>query len=1134
MALATSEEYQQYLDSLKTGLDRAYGVASEARKQGFDPSDQVEIKIAKDVASRVEALVGPPGVSKIIRDMEATGLSREDIAFQLAAKIAGGEIIQSTTEKLIEQAVRTSVGVLTEGMLVAPTEGISRVKIKTNPDGTNYVGVYFTGPIRSAGGTVAALAVTLADHARRIAKIGDFRATDTEIERYVEEVNVYEARAAHLQYKPPDDDVKWIVKNCPVCIDGDPGNPGNDEVEVSVHRDLARVETNRLRGGIPLVICEGIAQKASKVYKYAKKFGLGWDWMEKLIKIKRKEATVEIKPDWTYLEGLVAGRPVFAYPSTKGGFRLRYGKSRTNGIMAKNMHPATMTLLDGFIAVGTHMKIERPGKGAILSGCDTLEPPQVRLKNGTVMKVWSIEKAKEIHSQVDKVLFLGDMLVPYGDFLKSNHPLVPGGWCEEWWAEECKAKSIAPKKFESAREAFEFSRNYSIPLHPDYVYFWHDISPQQLKALAQWLGSGAPSFNAGEMNMLTLAPAPEKLILEGLGVEHTVADGKIYVNGNDAFALFSTLGLELSQDGKISMQKLEAVYDEGKKALELVNAISGIEIKPKAPVYIGGRMGRPEKAKERAMEGDVNVLFPTGSPKNRSLLKIYKTMRGKEGERTVYLELSRYICPNCRNITPYRKCEICLTRTIPQNACPKCQKIMAADQKECGSCGSPVQPYEKRAVNLVNFIEGMRKQFSMLPEDIKGVKGLSSTSKIPERMEKGLFRAKHDVYVFRDGTCRFDATDIPLSHFKCRELKVGVEKMRSLGYTKDYRGEELLRDDQIVPLRPQDIIISEYGADYFLRVAKFIDDLLVGVYNLPPFYKVEKREDLIGHLFMGLSPHTSSGVLVRLIGFTEANVGFGHPYFHTAKRRNADGDEDAVMLLMDALLNFSRHYLSENRGGTMDAPITISTIIDPKEVDDEVHCMEVLFSYPLEFYRAAEKYAAPGDVKLKTVKDTLGKPEQYDQIGLTHDTARIDEGPLRTAYVSLKSIPEKIDLQFNLQKKLEAVNVKDAAERLILSHFIPDLYGNLRSFSRQTFRCSDCNEIYRRPHLTGKCVKCGGNLLLTINKGGIEKYLKISRKMAIEYDLPAYMKQRLDLIEKEIENIFEDEKVKQMGIADFM
>ena len=176
----------------------------------------------------------------------------------------------------------------------------------------------------------------------------------------------------------------------------------------------------------------------------------------------------------------------------------------------------------------------------------------------------------------------------------------------------------------------------------------------------------------------------------------------------------------------------------------------------------------------------------------------------------------------------------------------------------------------------------------------------------------------------------------------------------------------------------------------------------------------------------------------------------------------------------------------------------------------------------------------PSEVKLKIVKDILGTPEQYDGISLTHPSGDINKGNLRTAYVQLESIPDKINIQFKLQERIRAVDKKNAAERLILSHFIPDLYGNLRSFSRQTFRCVNCNEIYRRTPLAGKCIRCGGNLLLTINKGGIQKYLEISRKIVEEYDLPIYLKQRLELVEKEIKSIFEDEKIKQLGLADFI
>ena len=36
---------------------------------------------------------------------------------------------------------------------------------------------------------------------------------------------------------------------------------------------------------------------------------------------------------------------------------------------------------------------------------------------------------------------------------------------------------------------------------------------------------------------------------------------------------------------------------------------------------------------------------------------------------------------------------------------------------------------------------------------------------------------------------------------------------------------------------------------------------------------------------------------------------FAHPLMHAAIRRDCDGDEGCVMLLLDSFLNFSRQYL---------------------------------------------------------------------------------------------------------------------------------------------------------------------------------------------------------------------------------
>ncbi|MCX8194878.1 MAG: DNA polymerase II large subunit [Candidatus Micrarchaeota archaeon] len=1128
------EDAYKYMQELDARVQQAYSIAQKAREKKIDPSLDVEIKAATDIAGRVEGIVGPPGISGLIRSLEAQGKSRETIAYLVVQKIVSGEIIQADKCQLIEQAVRTGVGILTEGVLVAPTEGISRFEIRQNPDGSDYLAVYFAGPIRSAGGTVAALAVVLSDVARRQLGVGDFRPTETLIERYVEEINIYGTRSAHLQYRPPDEDIRHIVRHCPVCIDGDP----TEKEEVQVHRDIAQVPTNRVRSGIALVICEGIAQKSAKVSKYTKKINLDWSWLEPVIKVAKKEGDgAKPKADFRFLEESVAGRAIFAYPSAKGGWRLRYGRTRASGIMGKAVHPASMYLLDSFLAIGTQMKVERPGKSCVVTPCDSILGPVVKLKDGSVVEVKSSQEAKTVLPQVEKILFLGDLLISVGDFAKSNHPLLPGAWCEERFELEARKAGIASVRHDlSAGEAVALCRKHSLPLHPRYTYFWHDITHEQLQELAKWLRIGKPHYGLLKLDYFELEYSPAKAVLEELCVPHSMEGGKVRIPGEHAYALLKTMGIMV--DKSITGAKFDALFDENKPILELLTEISGMKIMAKAPTYIGSRMGRPEKARERRMKKSVNVLFPIGVyvDKNASITKAYGRMKARgEGEgRGVEVEIARLRCKACGNITHSIGCA-CGGYAVPEKGCAKCRK--PTKKQECPSCKAPTSFWEKRPVDLVKIVERAAQRCGVRLEeiaDVKGVEGLFSETKIPEAMEKGILRAKHRVFVFRDGTCRFDATDVPLTAFKPCEIGISAKELHQLGYETDMHGNPLQKDDQVVPLKPQDIILSMAGAKYLFQVAGFIDDLLEKVYGLPRFYNLQSERDLVGHLVIGLSPHTSAGVLGRIIGFTEAHVGFAHPYFHCAKRRNTDGDEDSVILLMDGLLNFSRAFLPASRGGTMDAPLVLSTKIQPEEIDDEVHAMECCEHYSLQLYEAADKFLLPSEVEIETVKKRLGRPEQYAALGYTHETSSISEAPVKSTYLKFKDMVEKVAAQFSLQDKIRAVNAADAAERLLLHHFLPDLYGNLRSFSQQEFRCLDCKVKYRRVPLSGKCNECGGKLLLTIHKGGITKYLKHSEELAERYQLPLYMKQRIEILRKDIQSVFADEVEPQKGLAEFM
>jgi len=306
-----------------------------------------------------------------------------------------------------------------------------------------------------------------------------------------------------------------------------------------------------------------------------------------------------------------------------------------------------------------------------------------------------------------------------------------------------------------------------------------------------------------------------------------------------------------------------------------------------------------------------------------------------------------------------------------------------------------------------------------------------------------------------------------------------------------------------------------------VQVGQFMDELLVKYYHMPAYYNCTCREDLIGQLAIGLAPHTSGGILCRVIGYTDANVCYGHPFFHASKRRNADGDEDCIMLLLDGLINFSRSYLPDSRGGLMDAPLVLAIRLDPNEIDKEAHNLDLLWEYPLEFYRATMELKHPKEVQgqMDMVGDRIKTLFQYEGFGYTLDTDDIAAGPIDSWYKILDSMEDKMMAQLELARKLRGVDVEDVAHRVISKHFLPDLIGNLKSFSGQKVRCTKCGESYRRVPLAGVC-KCGNRLTLTVYEASVRKYLKVTKRIGKYYGISNYTQQRVEQIEASIDSLF--------------
>jgi len=1140
---------EKYFADLEAQVIKEYEVASEARSKGLDPVKEVESPLAvtmTEKAVRLVAVVYPDlpieRISKRMGELEGMyGQLDTTVSFVIAREIAEGKFGKFKDQlEAIDAGIRVGFAYMTLGVVVPPIEGYTGLRLGKTREGKDYFIASFSGPIRSAGTTSVCVVLMLIDYLREHFGYAKFDPSGEEVKRYVTENTDFHERVTNLQYFPTEEEMAFLASHLPFQIDGDP----TSRLEVSNYKDLPRVHTNFIRGGMCLAFSEGLAQKAGKALGRLKSVKdnelvcTGWDWLVGYLELHKKREGGDEEVVATYIKDLVAGRPVYGHPSRSGGFRIRYGRGRTSGFSAVSVHPATMGISNGFLSNGTQLKIEKPTKGCIITSNDGIDGPIVKMKDGSVKRISNFEEAKKIYGEVDEIIYLGDMLFPVGDVMDRNSDLLRPGYVEEWWDLELKEKldvtGEAPEFFVSPEEAMRVSLKYSIPLHPRYIFYWTQIMNEDFLALAEWLNKGV--WRGGENGKLVLPweksnrenYGKAKRALEILGIEHSIVLDNVVIS-DDAKALLVNLGRDFMMDGE--MFKLEGDFDGD--VLKVVNGLSKFKIKDKAGSFIGARMGRPEKAKPRHLTGSPNVLFPVSDQGGR-----LRSVQDAVEAGFVKSNWPLRKCEKCGDETIYPSCEKCGGSVLKSYHCRGCFENKDDICKLHDNCFD----FSNRKIDVKYYFATARALLGYedfeVPPMVKGVKSLNNNSYVPENLAKGILRAKFNLSVNKDGTVRYDGTEIPLTHFKPFEIRVSIEKLKSLGYDKDIHGEELLKDDQVLELKPHDIVMpscsvtkDEKADDVFLNIANFVDEELARFYKMDKYYNLKSKEDLVGRLVVCMAPHNCAGVIGRIIGWSEMQGIVASPYMHAAIRRDCDGDEAAVMLLMDVLLNFSRKFLPGHRGGSQDAPLVLNSRIRASEVDDQILFLDTGSGYSLDFYRLAEKgvhSVMAEDVEL--VRDKMKEGEPFIGAGFTHDTSDLNLGYNNGAYKILPTMKEKVDAQMDLVKKIRAVDTDDVARLILERHFLRDIRGNLRKFARQQFRCSSCNEKFRRPPLSGVCTKCGGRIIFTISEGSIKKYLDSAMSLTKNYNLSSYTKEGVELTRMYIESIFgKGEKDAKLG-----
>ena len=207
---------EQYFQGIGNYVDKVYDIAKTARSKSLDPVDEVEIIPVRNMGEKVEGLVSiihpqikDKGIpNRIVELEEIYGKLDWRVALTMALEIAQEKFCKFNNKiEAIEAGIRVGFAYITLGSVSSPLEGFVKLVIKKRKDGKDYFCIFYSGPVRSAGGTGASVSVLIADYLRKQLGYDKYDATEKEIKRAYTELVDYHERVTNLQYFPSEQEV---------------------------------------------------------------------------------------------------------------------------------------------------------------------------------------------------------------------------------------------------------------------------------------------------------------------------------------------------------------------------------------------------------------------------------------------------------------------------------------------------------------------------------------------------------------------------------------------------------------------------------------------------------------------------------------------------------------------------------------------------------------------------------------------------------------------------------------------------------------------------------------------------------------------------------------------------------------
>ncbi|MHA2154647.1 MAG: hypothetical protein ACXABU_04855 [Candidatus Hodarchaeales archaeon] len=1086
-------EFQEYVEQIKKALTAQIKLANKARSLKYDPYSKVESIITPSSTDNILAILNLPGLENYLPERINEHKNLLLLAADVAKQIVNGRFSKNSKENLILIAVQSAFVILSRGQCSVPKEYVHKVRIDPKQ---NYLTLFFTNTIRYVPGSVIGLVILISDYLRGILHLNRFHSSPETIGRYEEELEIFLTMSDRVS-KFNSDHLRLFIQNIGIELSSDP----YERIEVQKYRNLPKI-TNHLRMGL-CVTLERVLHNLQPIIVQKLKSGIPeWEWLD-------KAQFISFEQNRSFgTEDIRSTQPLLSQSNQSGGFRLRYGESRTTGFGTIGIHPVTMALT-GILTPGCTVQLDISDNFYAINPVSSIMGPLVELEDGSLKRINKLSELRKTKVNIKQIWEMGDLLISISDIPIST-PIVFSAWTEEWWKQEIDS-AIAIKKddpsgvgnFDISKEKLDqllqnplnyyptwdfaliLSKVFNVPLHPRFSLNWNELAISDFILLIQKLK---------EKNDLLL-PADEEIlrIIKQLGVPFEIIEDKIQSEILEPFIpIFRDESPKLMERLR---EDIETITVES-----LCQDILKVPIRSLCYRRIGFKLIRVEKSEPRFTNPPHHVIFPLGKHggPQKDFFKLPQ-------DSSIKIRIADRYCNSCDINTFTVFCPECKQQT---NQKYTCRDGHTSDSSTCSICEKKAYPTKLKTVNINGiFNSGLKKIGTPEIKKVKGISYLDNSYGVPESLIKGILRAEHDIFVFKDGTSRFSYTNSPIRFFSPNEINTSISELQRLGYAHDIYGKNLTDGDQLIEIFPYDIIINEEGMKFIFAQSKFLDDELTFQYNTSPYYRLQSHKNVIGSLIVGIAPTSQIGVIGRIIGYSNNKVLFAHPLWHLLKSRSCNGVTDSITLLLDVLLNFSREFIPTYHGGAVDVPSVINLVDSWTDLlDYSIHNSSVLNRI---FYQELQNNPKQIDLLSHEIS-LLTSPED-----LAHSSNDLSSFSMENQLTEKKVIA-RIKIALNSLQSIRGVEEGKYVDKLLINDFLIKISKSISRFFRQPIRCKFCKTTYRRVPLSERCPNCNNKTLeLTLSKGWVLRYLHIINQLYDRYtdDLSEYTKSWIRFIE---------------------